>query len=120
VVKDKAIIAAAGNRVVTNYDATAHAEIEVIRKACQALQTHRLDGCDLYVTLEPCAMCAQALAHARVRRIYFGAYDVKGGGVLHGSRVFDQPTCHHRPEVIGGILEHDCQQLLVDFFQEKR
>jgi tRNA(adenine34) deaminase len=114
------IIAQAGNRVERNHDPTAHAEILVIREAAALLKTPRLVGCDLYVTLEPCAMCAQAMAHARIRRLYFGAYDPKGGGVEHGSQVFSQKTCHHRPEVVGGVREQECGQLLREFFQARR
>lgn len=120
VVYQGTVIATAGNQVIQDCDPSAHAEIVALRKAAAVLRTHRLDECDLYVTLEPCAMCAQAIAHARIRRLYFGAYDHKGGGVEHGPRIFQQPTCHHRPEVYGGILEDACGQLLVEFFQKKR
>lgn len=114
------LLAAGGNLVETTSDPTAHAEIVVIRKACQALGQPRLDGYDLYVTLEPCAMCAQAIAHARLRRLYFGAYDPKGGGVEHGARVFDRQTCHHHPEIYGGIREAEASDLLRDFFRSRR
>lgn len=114
------LLAAGGNLVETTSDPTAHAEIVAIRSACAALGKPRLDGYDLYVTLEPCAMCAQAIAHARLRRLYFGAYDPKGGGVEHGARVFDRPTCHHRPEVYGGIREAEASELLRDFFRSRR
>ena len=114
------VLAACGNRVVERRDPTAHAEMLAIRQAAQALASERLGGCDLYVTLEPCAMCAQAMALARVRRLYFGAADPKGGGVEHGARVFDQPTCHHRPEVYGGIDEARAAALLKDFFAARR
>lgn len=113
-------IARAGNRVEAAPDPTAHAEILAIRAAAAKLGTSRLEGCDLYVTLEPCAMCAQAIAHARIRRLYFGAYDPKGGGVEHGARVFTQPTCHHRPEVYGGIDEAEAAAMLQRFFRERR
>lgn len=114
------VLAACGNRVVERRDPTAHAEMLAIREAAQALASERLGGCDLYVTLEPCAMCAQAMALARVRRLYFGADDPKGGGVEHGARVFDQPTCHHRPEVYGGIDGARATALLKDFFAARR
>lgn len=120
VVKDGAIIGRGNNRVLRDCDSTAHAEIVALRQACTALGTHRLDGCDLYVTLEPCPMCASALAHARVHRVVYGAYDPKGGAIDHGVRLYDQPTCHHKPEVVGGVLEQDCAQLLQDFFMGKR
>ena len=92
----------------------------VIREAAASLGAPRLDGCDLYVTLEPCAMCAAAISFARVRRLYFGAYDPKGGGVEHGARIFDQPTCHHKPDVFGGIEETRCGALLTGFFADRR
>jgi tRNA(adenine34) deaminase len=120
VVRGGDIIASAGNRTLADADPTAHAEILAIRAAGSALGSERLTGCDLYVTLEPCAMCAGAIALARIRRLYFGAADAKGGGVDHGPRVFDQPTTHHRPEVYGGFAERDCAQLLVDFFRRRR
>lgn len=101
-------------------DPTAHAEMVAIRAAAQALGTSRLDECDLWVTLEPCAMCAGAIALARVRRLYFGAADPKGGAVLHGPRLFAQPTCHHAPEVYSGIGETESARLLRDFFRERR
>ena len=114
------IIARAHNLVETNRDPTAHAEILVIQQACSALNTVRLPQCDLYVTLEPCAMCATAISHARIQNLYFGAYDPKGGGVDHGARIFDHSTCHHKPNVYGGIQEQNCAQILKDFFQSKR
>ncbi|GHD55091.1 tRNA-specific adenosine deaminase [Thalassobaculum fulvum] len=114
------VLAEAGNRVETDRDPTAHAEMLAIRAAARAIGAPRLVDCDLYVTLEPCAMCAQAIAHARIRRLVFGAYDPKGGGVEHGSRVFEQPTCHHRPEVVGGVEETQAGALLRDFFAERR
>ncbi len=114
------VIAKAGNRTEELSDPTAHAEIVVIREAAKARGAPRLDGLDLYVTLEPCAMCAQAISLARIRRLYFGAFDPKMGGVDHGARVFDHPTCHHRPEVIGGVNEAKAAALLKDFFKDKR
>ncbi len=114
------IIASTHNLTETNCDPTAHAELLAIRSACEKLGTPRLTMCDLYVTLEPCPMCAQAIAFSRLRRLYFGAYDDKGGGVEHGARIFHQPTCHHRPEVIGGLEETACIALLKRFFAERR
>jgi tRNA(Arg) A34 adenosine deaminase TadA len=115
-----AILARSGNRVEELHDPTAHAEMLVIRAAATGAQAKRLPECDLYVTLEPCPMCAQAIAFARIRRLYFGAYDPKGGGVEHGPRIFGQPTCHHRPEVQGGIAEARAGELLRAFFRAKR
>lgn len=115
-----AVIASAHNLTEALTDPTAHAELLVIREAARKLRTTHLTECDLYVTLEPCAMCAQAIAFARLRRVYFGAYDPKGGGVEHGARIFRQPTCHHRPEVIGGLEEARCGSLLTEFFAAKR
>jgi len=115
-----AVIARAGNRTEADADPTAHAEMLVIRAAAGALGSPRLTDCDLYVTLEPCPMCAQALSFARIRRLYYGAPDPKGGGVEHGPRIFAQPTCHHRPEVYGGIAETDAAALLKSFFAAKR
>ncbi len=120
VVKDGRVIAAAGNRPREERDPTAHAELLAIRRACEALGDERLTGCDLYVTLEPCTMCAAAISFARVRRLYFGASDPKGGAVESGVRFFDSPTCHHAPEVYGGIREGEAAQLLKDFFAERR
>lgn len=114
------MIAAARNSMRTAADPTAHAEIEALRAAAQALGSSRLDGCDLWVTLEPCAMCAGAIALARISRLYFAAPDPKGGAVLHGPRFFGQPTCHHAPEVYGGIGESEAAEMLRDFFQERR
>lgn len=115
-----AILAAAGNRTEELTDPTAHAEILVIRAACAARKAPRLPDCDLWVTIEPCAMCAQAISHARLRRLYFGATDPKGGGVAHGARVFSQTTCHHRPEVYDGIDERRTGDLLKEFFVARR
>jgi tRNA(adenine34) deaminase len=115
-----AVIAATTNRVERDNDPTAHAELLAIRQAAASLGTPRLVNCDLYVTLEPCPMCAQAIAFARLRRVYFGAADPKGGGVEHGPRIFDQPTCHHRPEVYGGIGEREAGDLLRAFFKARR
>ena len=103
IVRDGAVIASAGNRTLTDRDPTAHAEIVAIRAAAQQLGSERLTGCDLYVTLEPCAMCAAAISFARIRRLYYGAADPKGGAVEHGPRFYQSPTCHHRPETYGGI-----------------
>ena len=114
------VLAAAGNRVETDCDPTAHAEMLVLRAGAAQLGTKHLAECDLYVTLEPCAMCAAAIALARLRRLYFGAYDPKGGAVEHGPRLFDQPTTHHRPEVYGGIEERRAAELLRDFFRDRR
>jgi len=114
------VVSVAGNRVEQDGDPTAHAEMLAIRAGAAAFGAKRLPGCDLYVTLEPCAMCAQAIAHARIRRLYFGAYDPKGGGVDHGARIFTQPTCHHRPEVVGGVMERECGALLRAFFAARR
>jgi len=115
-----AILARSGNRVEELHDPTAHAEMLVIRAAATGTQAKRLPECDLYVTLEPCPMCAQAIAFARIRRLYFGAHDPKGGGVANGPRIFGQPTCHHRPEVQGGIGEARAGELLKAFFRAKR
>jgi tRNA(adenine34) deaminase len=114
------ILARAGNRVEALGDPTAHAEMAVLREATAARGRPRLPDCDLYVTLEPCAMCAAAISLARIRRLYFAAYDPKGGAVEHGPRWFQQPTCHHRPEVYGGIDESRAAALLRRFFGERR
>ncbi|HLJ64376.1 MAG TPA: nucleoside deaminase [Stellaceae bacterium] len=114
------VLAIAGNRVEELNDPTAHAEILAIRAACAALKSARLAQCDLYVTLEPCALCAAAISLARLRRLYFGAYDPKGGAIEHGPRFFHQPTCHHRPEAYGGIEERQSSLLLKRFFEERR
>lgn len=120
VVRGGRVIAQAGNRALRDRDPTAHAEILAIRAACAELGTERLIDCDLYVTLEPCAMCAGAISFARIRRLYFSASDPKGGGVEHGARFFSQPTCHHAPEVYGGFRESEAAALLRDFFQARR
>jgi tRNA(adenine34) deaminase len=115
-----AVIASAYNHVETLGDITAHAEMLAIREASHVLGTKYLEQCSLYVTLEPCAMCAQAIAYARLQRVYFGAYDPKSGGVEYGATIFKQPTTHHIPEVYGGIMERECADLLQDFFKLKR
>jgi tRNA(Arg) A34 adenosine deaminase TadA len=115
-----AIIAAAGNRVEELGDPTAHAELVVIQEGARKFGRPRLAACDLYVTLEPCPMCAAAIAAARIRRLYFGAYDPKSGGVDHGPRIFQHATCHHKPEVVGGLDESRCSELLSSFFRELR
>ncbi len=120
VVKDGRVVAVAHNRPKALRDPTAHAEILAIRAACAALDDERLPGCDLYVTLEPCPMCAGAISFARIRRVYFGALDPKGGGVENGPRVFNQPTCHHAPEVYGGFREAEAAAMLRDFFAARR
>ena len=120
VAADGAVLARAGNRTRELSDPTAHAEILVIRAACTTLASERLPDCDLYVTLEPCPMCAAAISFARIRRLYFGAADPKGGGVEHGARLFTQPTCHHVPEVYGGLAETESSALLRQFFSARR
>ncbi|HEY7956011.1 MAG TPA: nucleoside deaminase [Polyangia bacterium] len=120
VVCEGAVVARAGNRTLTERDPTAHAELVAIRAAAAALGSERLDGCDLYVTLEPCAMCAGAVAFARIRRLYYGAADPKGGAVENGVKFFASPSCHHRPEVYGGLAEADASALLKQFFQARR
>ena len=120
IVRDGKIIASSHNLTETNNDPTAHAELLAIRSACEILASPRLPDCDLYVTLEPCSMCATAISFARIRRLYFGAYDTKGGGVEHGPRIFSQPTCHHAPEIYGGIEESACSEILKKFFAERR
>jgi tRNA(adenine34) deaminase len=114
------IIARAGNRTLELKDPTAHAEILAIRAACAKLGTERLTGCDIYVTLEPCAMCAAAISFGRLRRLYWAAPDPKGGAVEHGPRLFTQPTCHHMPECYGGIRENEAADLLKAFFAGRR
>ena len=120
IVRDGAVIASAGNRTLADRDPTAHAEIIAIRAAAASLGSERLDGCDLYVTLEPCAMCAGAVAFARIRRLYYGAADPKGGAVDNGVKFFASPTCHHRPEVYGGMAEAEAGAMLQRFFRERR
>ena len=117
---DGNVLAEAGNRTEGDRDPTAHAELLVIRAAAAKIGAPRLVDCDLHVTLEPCPMCAQAIAFARIRRLYYGAPDPKGGGVEHGPRIFNQPTCHHRPEVYAGIAEREAGELLRGFFRERR
>ncbi len=114
------VMAAVGNRTRELADPTAHAEMLALREAATKLGAPRLPGCDLYVTLEPCAMCAGAVSLARLRRLYFAAYDPKSGGVEHGPRVFDHPTCHHKPHVVGGMAETEAAKLLEEFFREMR
>ena len=114
------VLAVAGNRVEGTADPTAHAELLVLRAAASMTGSPRLTGCDLYVTLEPCPMCAQAISFARIERLYFGADDPKGGGVLHGPRIFDQPTCHHRPELYDGIAAGESAAMLREFFAARR
>jgi len=120
IVSDGRVIARSGNRTVQDRDPTAHAELIAIRAAAAALGTERLTECDLYVTLEPCAMCAGALSFARIRRLYYGAADPKGGAVDNGVRFFSSPACHHKPEVYGGIGEAEAGALLKEFFQARR
>jgi tRNA(adenine34) deaminase len=120
IVREGAIVARAGNRTLADKDPTAHAEMLAIRTAAAALGSERLTSCDLYVTLEPCTMCAAAMSFARIRRLYFGAADPKGGAVENGPRFFTQATCHHRPEVYGAISESEAAALLRDFFAARR
>jgi len=120
IVREGAVIARAGNRTLRDRDPTAHAEMLVIRAAAAALGAERLTDCDLYVTLEPCAMCAAAISFARIRRLYYGAADPKGGAVDNGVRFFGSPTCHHKPEVYGGMGESEAAGLLRGFFQARR
>ena len=120
IVCDGDVIAAAGNRTFGDHDPTAHAEMLVLRAAAAQLGNARLGECDLYVTLEPCAMCAGAISHARIRRLYFGAGDPKGGAVENGVRFFQQPTCHHAPEIYGGLRESEAGEMLRAFFQARR
>jgi tRNA(adenine34) deaminase len=120
VVRDGAVIARAGNRTVADRDPTAHAEMLAMRAAAAALGSERLADCDLYVTLEPCTMCAAAMSFARIRRLYYGAPDPKGGAVDNGVRFFSSPTCHHRPEVYGGMGGGEGAALLREFFRERR
>src|SRR3954470_16152195 len=120
IVRDGGVIARAGNRTLRDRDPTAHCEMLAIRQAAAAIGSERLTDCDLYVTLEPCTMCAAAMSLARIRRLYYGAADPKGGAVDNGVRFFSSPTCHHRPEVCGGINESDASLLLKDFFATRR
>ncbi|WP_267381253.1 MULTISPECIES: nucleoside deaminase [unclassified Sphingomonas] len=120
VMRGGAVLAVAANAPRTLCDPTAHAEIRAIRAAAAALGRDRLEDCDLWVTLEPCAMCAGAIAHARIARLYYAADDPKGGAVEHGGRIFAQPTCHHRPEIYAGIAEGEAADLLRAFFRERR
>src|SRR5271155_3133869 len=120
IVRDGAVIARAGNRTVADSDPTAHAEIVAIRRAATLLGSERLEDCDLYVTLEPCVMCAGAIAFARIRRLYYGAADPKGGAVENGVQFFASPACHHRPEIYGALAEAEASALLKSFFQERR
>src|SRR6476619_5184787 len=120
IVREGAVIARAGNRTLRDRDPTAHCEMLAIRKAAAALATERLTDCDLYVTLEPCAMCAAAISFARIRRLYYGAADPKGGAVENGVRYFASPTCHHQPEVYGGMGESESATLLKEFFKTRR
>jgi tRNA(adenine34) deaminase len=120
IVRGGDVLAQAGNRTLADRDPTAHAELLAIRAAARALGTERLTDCDLYVSLEPCAMCAAAISFARIRRLYYGAADPKGGAIDNGVRFFNAPTCHHRPEVYGGIAEREAGALLKEFFQARR
>jgi tRNA(adenine34) deaminase len=120
IVRGGEVLARAGNRTLADRDPTAHAEIVAIRQAARALGSERLEACDLYVTLEPCTMCAGALAFARIRRLYYGAADSKGGAVDSGVRFFASPACHHRPEVYSGMAEAEAASLLREFFKERR
>ena len=120
IVRDGEIVAQAGNRTLAERDPTAHCEMLAIRRAAEALGSERLTDCDLYVTLEPCTMCAAAISFARIRRLYYGAPDAKGGAVENGVRFFNAPTCHHRPEIYGGIAEAEAAALLKGFFGERR
>jgi tRNA(adenine34) deaminase len=120
VVKDNQIIASAYNQNISLKDPTAHAEILALRWAAQILQTHRLENCDLYVSLEPCAMCAGAISLSRIRRVYYSASDLKSGGVENGAKVFSHSQCHHKPEIYGGIGASDSEKLMKEFFAQKR
>lgn len=120
IVRDGAVIAQAGNRTLTDRDPTAHAEVLAIREAGRIIGSERLIGCDLYVTLEPCTMCAAAISFARVRRLYYGATDPKGGAVDSGVRFFASPTCHHTPEIYPSVGESEAAALLTDFFRARR
>jgi tRNA(adenine34) deaminase len=120
IVRAGAVVARAGNSMLASRDPTAHAELTAIRQAAALVGSERLDDCDLYVTVEPCAMCAAAISFARIRRLYYGAADSKGGAVESGVRFFASPTCHHRPEVYGGLAEAEAATLLTEFFRERR
>jgi tRNA(adenine34) deaminase len=120
IVREGVVVARAANHTLRDHDPTAHAEMLAIRQAAAALGSERLTDCDLYVTLEPCAMCAAAISFARIRRLYFGAADPKGGAVENGVRFFSSPTCHHRPEVYGGMGESEAAVLLKEFFKARR
>lgn len=120
IVRDGTIVSRAGNQTLQDRDPTAHAEILAIRQACRDEDSERLSGCDLYVTLEPCAMCAAAISFARLRRLFFAAPDPKSGGVEHGPRFFSQPACHHAPEIYGGIRESEAAGMLTSFFMARR
>ena len=120
VVRDGTVLAKAGNRIRELNDPTAHAEILAIREACRLMASERLPDADLYVTLEPCPMCAAAISFARIRRLYFGAVDEKGGAIVSGGRYFAQPTCHHAPDVYAGIGEQRSSEMLKDFFRDRR
>jgi tRNA(adenine34) deaminase len=120
IVRDGKVLARSGNRTLADRDPTAHAEMIAIRQAASKLGSERLDDCDLYVTLEPCAMCAGAVAFARIRRLYYGAADPKGGAVDNGVKFLTSPTCHHRPDVYGGLAEAEASRLLKEFFKERR
>lgn len=120
IVKDGKVISAAHNLTISTNDPTAHAEIVAIRNAAELLKDSRLENCDLYVTLEPCPMCAQAISLARIRRLYIGALDVKGGGVMHGPKIYHYKTAFHKPEVYDGIMSEECGKILSDFFKSIR
>ena len=120
IVRDGEVLSRAGNRTLADRDPTAHAEMIAIREAASKVGSERLDRCDLYVTLEPCAMCAGAVAFARIRRLYYGAIDPKGGAVDNGVKFFASSTCHHRPEIYGGLAEAEASSLLKKFFKERR
>ncbi|WP_336278845.1 nucleoside deaminase [Bartonella sp. CB175] len=120
ITREKTIIARAGNYIKSAYDPTGHAEMRVIRMACETFQSERLPDCNIYVTLEPCAMCAAAISFTRIRRLYYATGDPKGGAVEHGPRLYKQSTCHHRPDVYSGFKEQEAAQLLKDFFAQKR
>lgn len=120
VVKDGKVLATAHNLTISSNDPTAHAEVLAIRSAAEFLKSSRLENCDLYVTLEPCPMCAQAISLARIRRLYIGALDVKGGGVIHGPKIYHHKTAFHKPEVYDGIMSEECGKILSDFFRKIR